>query len=337
MKTGEIEVLGRTLEILNASLTPPFQLDDYSDAGEDIRLRYRYLDLRRPEMQHRLRMRATILSSVRRYLEDGRLHRDRNADSHARNARRRTRLSRAESNASRSVLCIAAVAAAVQAAADDVGHGQVLSDRALLPRRRPARRPAARVHADRHRGIVRRRARHHGADRRHGERSLFAEVLRVDIAELPGAHVRRSDATFRQRQTGPAQPARTRRRRRPGASVSSSRYSTRRRTIRRVAWSRCARPVPDGCRARNSTDTRTSSPGTARKGLAYIKVNERGTGVDGLQSPILKFLPEPVIEGVLDRVRRGRRRRGVLRCRPGRQSSTARWARCAISSGRISA
>ena len=70
MKTGEIEVLGRELEILNASLTPPFQLDDYSDAGEDIRLRYRYLDLRRPEMQHRLRMRATILSVVRRYLED---------------------------------------------------------------------------------------------------------------------------------------------------------------------------------------------------------------------------------------------------------------------------
>src|SRR3954466_8665831 len=56
MKTGEVEGLGRELEILNVSQTPPFQLDDYSAAGEDIRLRYRYLDLRRPDMQHRLRM-----------------------------------------------------------------------------------------------------------------------------------------------------------------------------------------------------------------------------------------------------------------------------------------
>jgi aspartyl-tRNA synthetase len=69
MPTGAIEVLGDTLEILNAALTPPFQLDEYSDAGEDVRLKYRYLDLRRPEMQERLRMRARITSAVRRYLE----------------------------------------------------------------------------------------------------------------------------------------------------------------------------------------------------------------------------------------------------------------------------
>jgi len=62
--------LGLELTILNAAKTPPFQLDEYSDAGEDVRLRYRYLDLRRPEMQDRLRMRAQITSEVRRYLED---------------------------------------------------------------------------------------------------------------------------------------------------------------------------------------------------------------------------------------------------------------------------
>ena len=44
MRTGEIEVLGLDLTVLNAAKTPPFQLDEYSDAGEDIRLRYRYLD-----------------------------------------------------------------------------------------------------------------------------------------------------------------------------------------------------------------------------------------------------------------------------------------------------
>ena len=60
MRTGEIEVLGLELTVLNAAKTPPFQLDEYSDAGEDIRLRYRYLDLRRPEMQQRLQTRAQI-------------------------------------------------------------------------------------------------------------------------------------------------------------------------------------------------------------------------------------------------------------------------------------
>lgn len=69
MATGEVEVLGATLKILNASATPPFQLDEHSDAGEDVRLKHRYLDLRRPEMQQRLQARARITSAVRRYLE----------------------------------------------------------------------------------------------------------------------------------------------------------------------------------------------------------------------------------------------------------------------------
>ena len=69
MKTGEIEVLGKDLELLNASETPPFQLDEYSDAGEDVRLRHRYLDLRRPEMQANLLLRSRVSSAVRRELE----------------------------------------------------------------------------------------------------------------------------------------------------------------------------------------------------------------------------------------------------------------------------
>ena len=69
MATGQIEVLGLELEILNSAQTPPFQLDEYSDAGEDVRLRYRYLDLRRPEMQDKLRLRSRIGSAVRQALE----------------------------------------------------------------------------------------------------------------------------------------------------------------------------------------------------------------------------------------------------------------------------
>ena len=69
MHTGEIEVLGDALDVLNTSETPPIQLDEYSDAGEDVRLKYRFLDLRRPEMLERLRLRARTTSAVRGFLE----------------------------------------------------------------------------------------------------------------------------------------------------------------------------------------------------------------------------------------------------------------------------
>ncbi|MFL2526940.1 MAG: aspartate--tRNA ligase [Candidatus Azotimanducaceae bacterium] len=70
MVTGEVEILGSQLEILNAALTPPFQLDEYSEAGEDVRLKYRYMDLRRPEMQEKLKVRAQITSAIRSVLEE---------------------------------------------------------------------------------------------------------------------------------------------------------------------------------------------------------------------------------------------------------------------------
>ena len=70
MNTGMIEVLGKELIILNTADTPPFQLDQHSDAGEDVRLRYRYIDLRRPEMQERIRLRSKTAHFVRRYLEE---------------------------------------------------------------------------------------------------------------------------------------------------------------------------------------------------------------------------------------------------------------------------
>lgn len=70
MPTGDVEVLGKTLTLLNSSATPPFVLDEYSDAGEDVRLRYRYLDLRRPEMQARLALRSKISRVIRNTLEE---------------------------------------------------------------------------------------------------------------------------------------------------------------------------------------------------------------------------------------------------------------------------
>jgi aspartyl-tRNA synthetase len=69
MATGQIEVLGKELEILNTAATPPFQLDEYTNVGEDVRLQYRYMDLRRHEMQERLIVRSRITSAVRSFLE----------------------------------------------------------------------------------------------------------------------------------------------------------------------------------------------------------------------------------------------------------------------------
>ncbi|MCC4275142.1 aspartate--tRNA ligase [Marinomonas communis] len=70
MVTGEIEVLGHELEILNRAATPPFQLDDHQTVGEDIRLKNRFIDLRRPEIQQKLRFRSKVTSVLRRYLDE---------------------------------------------------------------------------------------------------------------------------------------------------------------------------------------------------------------------------------------------------------------------------
>ena len=70
MPTGEIEVLGKELVILNKAETPPFQLDEHQQVGEDVRLRHRYVDLRRPEMQAKLRFRSKVTNAIRNYLDD---------------------------------------------------------------------------------------------------------------------------------------------------------------------------------------------------------------------------------------------------------------------------
>ena len=69
LPTGEVEVLVANVEILNRSRAIPFKLDEYSIAGEDIRLRYRYLDLRRTEMQKHFRIRSTTAGETRAFLE----------------------------------------------------------------------------------------------------------------------------------------------------------------------------------------------------------------------------------------------------------------------------
>jgi aspartyl-tRNA synthetase len=70
LATGEIEVLVSELRILNKSETPPFPLDEESDVSDNIRLQYRYLDLRRPEVGAKLMMRHKAVQSIRNYIND---------------------------------------------------------------------------------------------------------------------------------------------------------------------------------------------------------------------------------------------------------------------------
>ena len=70
LNSGQVEVYAREMEILNTAETPPFQLDEADDVGEEHRLKYRYIDLRRPEMQKRLRLRHNLTSSIRRYMDE---------------------------------------------------------------------------------------------------------------------------------------------------------------------------------------------------------------------------------------------------------------------------
>ncbi|MFT6835321.1 MAG: aspartyl-tRNA synthetase, partial [Francisellaceae bacterium] len=69
LASGQVEVIGTELKILNASETIPFQIDEHQKVGEDVRLKHRYIDLRRPEMQARLIKRAKTASYVRKFLD----------------------------------------------------------------------------------------------------------------------------------------------------------------------------------------------------------------------------------------------------------------------------
>jgi aspartyl-tRNA synthetase len=70
MGTGEVEVYGLEVSILNESETPPFPLSEHSTVGEDVRLKYRYMDLRRDEMQQKLRLRSKVTNVIRNFLDD---------------------------------------------------------------------------------------------------------------------------------------------------------------------------------------------------------------------------------------------------------------------------
>ena len=69
MKSGAVEFVGKQVTVLNEAETPPFQLDSHSKVGEEVRLKNRFLDLRRPDMLNKLMLRSKVSASIRRFLD----------------------------------------------------------------------------------------------------------------------------------------------------------------------------------------------------------------------------------------------------------------------------
>ena len=112
--------------------TPPFQLDEHSEAGEDVRLKYRYMDLRRPEMQDKLRARVAVASEVRHVTWKSRDTGSGDTDPIARHAGRRPRLSGAEPYAPGQFFALPQSPQVYKQLLMMSGMDKLLSDRALL-------------------------------------------------------------------------------------------------------------------------------------------------------------------------------------------------------------
>ena len=147
------------LEVVGPAQTPAIPVarkEKEELPAEELRLRHRVLDLRRPELQRNLILRHRLMQATRRYFDAHGFLEIETPILTKPTPEGRAGLPGAEPGASRRVLRAAPVAAALQAAADGGGLRPLLPDRALLPRRGPARRPPAGVHPDRHRGLVHR-------------------------------------------------------------------------------------------------------------------------------------------------------------------------------------
>ena len=300
MATGEVEVLGATLDILNPSATPPFQLDEHSDAGEDIRLKHRYLDLRRPEMQQRLRSRARITSSVRRYLE-GRGYWEIETPTLTKTTPEGARDYLVPSRTHpgqffalpqspqlfKQLLMVAGMDRYYQIARcyrdEDLRHDR-------QPEFTQIDIEASFVTEDEVRELTEGMLRH-----------VFKDVLDVDLAPFPV--LTHEDAM---RRYGSDKPDL----RNPLELVDVAdllrqvEFKVFNAPANDVKGRVAALRAPGGGRlSRKVLDDYGGFVGRyGARGLAYIKINDLAAGTDGLQSPILKFLPEGVVREVLARV-----------------------------------
>ena len=295
LATGGIELRATTFAILAEAKTPPFYINE-PDAPVDeiLRLKYRYLDIRRRADGRAPAPAVAARPGDPRGPPRERLRRGRDADAHQEHARGSPRLHRPEPAPAGQRLRAAAEPAAAQAAPDGRRHGSLLPDRALLPRRGPARRPPARVHPARPRDELRRRGDGDGLRRVDGDRGDPGDRARIARSCRSRSRCFTYDEVARSIRVGQAghpvrDGARRPRVRRwstrtappPRASASSTRPSPPAAGSRR-SW-RPGWPARPGARS-------TSSPSVAKrfgaKGLAHLALEPGGE----VKGPIVKFL-----------------------------------------------
>ncbi|WP_269619782.1 aspartate--tRNA ligase [Zhongshania sp. BJYM1] len=301
MKTGQIEVLGKELEILNESETPPFQLDDHTNVGEDVRLRYRYLDLRRPQISDKLRLRAKITSVLRRYL-DGQNFLDIETPI----------LTRATPEGARDYLVPSRTHAGKFFA---LPQSPQLFKQLLMVSGFDRYYQIAKcfrdedLRADRQPEFTQIDIETSFMDDKQIMavtegmiRDLFKEVMDIDLGTFPT--MKYADAMSRFGSDKPDM-------RIPlemvdvGDLMQSVEFKVFSGPANSADGRVAALKVPGGNEAltRKQIDEYTKFVGIyGAKGLAYIKVNDKSDLENGLQSPIVKFLPEPVREAILARL-----------------------------------
>ena len=300
MASGAIEVLGYELEVLNEAETPPFPLNEYTDVGEETRLRYRFIDLRRPEMAEKLKLRSRITSSIRRYLdENGFLDVETPILTRATPEGARDYLVPSRTHAGsffalpqspqlfKQLLMVAGFDRYYQIA-------KCFRDEDLRADRQPEF-----TQIDIETSFLDEAEIMHLTETM--IRNLFKEVLGVEFGELP--HMTLAEAM---RRFGSDKPDL----RIPMELVD---VADQLKDVDFKVFSGPANDpkgrvaalrVPGGASMpRKQIDDYTKFVGNyGAKGLAYIKVNERAKGVEGLQSPIVKNIAEPNLNTILDRV-----------------------------------
>ena len=300
LPTGKVEVAAAALEILNAAQTPPFSIEEEGEIGEDVRLRYRYLDLRRPHMQRHLRLRFQATRALRRFL-----------DEHGFMDIETPMLTRSTPEGARDYLV---------PSRNHPGSFYALPQSPQL-----FKQLLMVAGMDRYYQIVRCfRDEDLRADRQPEFTQLDIEASFIDeeqLMSLMEEMIRRLFAEV----TGDALPDPFPRM--PYAEAVA-RFGIDRPDLRiplelveltdlmkDVDFKVFAAPANDpggrvaalrlpagGELSRKEIDDYTAFVAIyGARGLAYLKVNERAAGRDGLQSPILKFLPDAVIEAVLER------------------------------------